>query len=98
MSAAKHAPAEILRDAHGHALILFSVGRTKLHALALNVPPVRIVKLDKAERRYLSPLQYKGRPYPLARALRRFHAAGRDLGITQSARVVLRSLKQEATA
>ncbi len=85
---------EILRDRNAHALIVFRIGRTKLHALALHQPPVRVVKLEKAERRDLVPLLHKGKPYPLPRAVRLFKRAGRALGITDKARRTLDELRQ----
>ena len=84
---------QILRDSAAHALLVFKVGHKLLHALALPQPPVRVVKMDKAERRYLTEMQYCGKPYPLSRALRHFKRAGRTFGITDKARAVLRALK-----
>ncbi len=86
---------ELLRDQNAHALIVVREGRTFLHAVALHWPPVRIVKLPRTERRYLRPLLYKGKPYPIARAVRRFKKAGRALGITKSAADALRALDNE---
>ncbi len=83
---------EILRDGNAHALLLFKEGRAWLHALALHRPPVRVVRLPRHVRSRLVPLEYRGRPYPLARALRLFRRAGRDLGITRGAAEVLRSI------
>lgn len=84
---------QILRDEHAHALLVFKVGHKLLHALALHCPPVRIVKLPKDARRSMAELQYKGRPYPVARAVRHFKRAGRTFGITGGAQAVLRALK-----
>lgn len=83
---------EILVDQNAHALLVFKEGRTFLHALALHNPPVRVVKLPRHERRQLRPLLYKNKPYPLARAVRRFREAGRSLGITKRAAIVLRAI------
>jgi hypothetical protein len=91
-----NAAPEVFRDANAHALIVFRVGRTKLHALALHNPPVRILRLEKADRPCFTPLTYHGRPYPLARAVRAFRAAARALGITKAARIVLRALAENA--
>ena len=84
---------EVLRDGNAHALIVFKQGRRWLRALALHAPPVRVVKLEHTERCHLQPLLYRGQPYPLRRALRHFKQAGRTLGITDSARAVLRALQ-----
>ena len=85
---------EILVDHNAHALLVFKEGRAWLHAIALHSPPVRVVKLQRLERRHLRPLEYHGRPYPLARALRLFRRAGRDFGITEAAAAALRELDQ----
>lgn len=84
---------EILRDHNAHALIVFKEGRKWIRALALHAPPVRVVKLPKDARRYLAAMEYHGKPYPMARALRHFRRAGRTFGITASAKAILRSLK-----
>lgn len=92
------APA-ILVDHNAHALLVFKEGRTYLHAIALHQPPVRLVKMPILERRHLRPLEYHGRPYPLARAVRLFRRAGRELGITDGAAAALRlidSARKEA--
>lgn len=85
---------EILRDHNAHALIVFKEGRTYLHAIALHQPPVRLVKVPLLERRHLQPLEYRGRPYPIARAVRLFRRAGRELGITDGAVAALREIDQ----
>lgn len=85
---------EILLDHNAHALLVFKEGRTWLHAIALHSLPVRLVKVPKLERRHLRPLEYRGGPYPLARALRLFRRAGRDFGITEGAAAALRELDQ----
>ena len=83
---------ELLRDHNAHTLLVFKEGRTFLHAIVLHHPPVRIVKLPRTERRYLQPLLYKGRPYPITRAVRRIRQAGRNLGITKGAAAALRAI------
>jgi hypothetical protein len=83
---------EVLQDHNAHALLVFKAGRAWLHAVALHQPPVRLVKLPLIELRHLRPLEYHGRPYPLARALRLFRRAGREFGITDGAAAALRSI------
>ena len=83
--------AELFHDHNSKALILFKRGHSKLHCLMI-APPVRVVKVEKTEERHFTPLTLKGEPYPLRRALRRFKAAGKALGITDAARAVLREL------
>jgi len=86
---------QILVDHNGHVLLVVKEGRTFLHAVALFNPPVRLVKLPREARRHLKPAEYHGRPYPLARAVRRFREAGRSLGITKSAAAVLRAIDRQ---
>lgn len=87
--------AEVFRDQNSKALLLFKRGRKNLHCLMI-APPVRVVKLEKIEERHFTPLLRKGEPYPLKRAVRRFKAAGRSLGITSAARDILKQLKEPA--
>jgi len=54
-------------------------------------PGVRINKIPKEWLRYARPIEYKGKPYPLARAKRLFRSMGRSLGITKSARQEIRA-------
>lgn len=84
----------IARDKENQArtLLIVSEARVWIHAIALNRPPVRLVKLPRTARRYMRPLEYRGRPYPLARALRHFRRAARELGITDGAAAALREL------
>ena len=85
--------AELYRDQHAHALIAFDRGKRLLRALTLS-PLVRVRRFQREDERYFTPLLYRGAPYPLRRALRHFKRAGQTLGITKSARIVLRSLKE----
>lgn len=87
----------IARDDENQArtLLIVQEARVWIHAIALNRPPVRLVKLPRTARRYMRPLEYRGRPYPLARALRLYRRAGRELGITEGAAAALREIDQE---
>lgn len=76
------------------ALLVFKIGRQYLHAVTMD-PNVRLVQLPLDERRYLQPLLYKGKPYPVRRAVRRFLEAGRALGITDGARDALKELREQ---
>lgn len=88
---------ELYRDQNSKCLLLFKRGRTKLHCLTI-APPVRVVKLEKVAERGWTRLLRKGQPYPLKRALRRYKAAGRTLGITDGAKAALDELKQLVTS
>ena len=91
----KLATAELYRDQHAKALILFKRGTKLLHCLMI-APPVRVVKLEKIAEHHFAPLFRNGQPYPMRRAVRQFKAAGKTLGITDGARTVLRELKAHA--
>ncbi|MGH8758104.1 MAG: hypothetical protein ACREVW_01090 [Burkholderiales bacterium] len=81
---------ELYRDRHAHALIVFEHLGARVRALKIG-PPVRVARY---ERRDLTPLLYRGQPYPLRRALRHFQDARRTFGITDTARDVLRQLRK----
>lgn len=87
--------AELYRDQHSKAIILFKRGHKLLHCLTI-APPVRVVKIEKHEERYFAPLLRNGEPYPLKRALRRFKEAGRSLGITDGARQAIKAMREAA--
>ena len=87
--------AELFRDHNSKAPLLFKRGHKMLHCLMI-APPVRVVKLEKIEELHFTPLVLAGQPYPLRRALRRFKAAGKALGITDAAKEILRTLKEAA--
>lgn len=54
-------------------------------------PGVRVNKIPKEFLRGATPLEYKGKPYPLNRAKRLFRKMGKSLGITKSAKKELRA-------
>lgn len=83
-----------MEDNDSHAALVFKRGRVNLHAVMLHRPPVRIVKIPLGERRYMRPLMFKGKPYPVARAARAFKRAGRELGITKGAAQALAALRE----
>ena len=85
--------AELFRDSHSKALLLFKRGHKMLHCLVI-APPVRVVKFERAEERYFTPLLLAHEPYPLRRALRHFRKAGRIFGITKKARIIINALKE----
>ena len=73
------------RTAHGVTVALCINKRLITHAVVLNEVPLRHRLLRGDERRYLEPLQY-----PLPKAVKRFRAAGRRLGMTSGARKLLK--------
>lgn len=60
-------------------------GRKWLKVLIMDAGGIRIQKQPRSEERFMSTLDY-----PLAKARKRFRAAGRKFGITKSAKQLLR--------
>lgn len=50
---------------------------------------MKVVKLPLAEERRFRPVKYKGKPYPLARAVRKFKHAYRTFGGTKAVKSAL---------
>jgi hypothetical protein len=73
--------------------IVIKTGPTYAHVIWADdrSPGVRVNKVPKAWLRYATPLLYKDKPYPLARAKRLFRKMGKSLGITKSAKKELRA-------
>lgn len=42
-------------------------------------------KVKNSDEKYMKPLLYKGKDYPVSRAVRQFKAAGKRIGITRTA-------------
>lgn len=58
---------------------------------------VRLLTVPYEETRWMTPLDFRGKPYPPKRAARKFLAAGKRLGITSPAKRELREVTKEAT-
>lgn len=56
--------------------------------------PMRLWKVAKTERRYMKPLMRKGKPYPMARAIKGFRRMMKSHGATKA---VKRFIKEAAT-
>jgi hypothetical protein len=82
---------EVLRDHNYRTHLVYKTGRTLMHAVVLD-GNVRLAHLPLIERRNLIPLEHHGKPYPVARAVRALKRAGRELGITDGARDVLKEI------
>lgn len=77
---------------HTSALIV-ERGRKWMHIIPMESHAVRIRRVRLSEERNMSPLQYKGKPYPVTRALRHFKRHAKDFGITKTAQRALRRSK-----
>lgn len=71
------------------ACCLYRAGRTRLHILVIESSGVIVLTPRLDEAKFITPLLHKSDPYPLDRAVRRFRAAGRTLGITEGAKAEL---------
>jgi hypothetical protein len=87
--------AAVYRDHQARTHLVFKEGRKFVHAVALD-GHVCTRALPKEAMRYLRPMELKGRPYPIARAARALLRAGKAMGITNTAKVVLKQLKEAA--
>lgn len=76
-------------DGEGWRCALVREGRTKLHLVYITDAGVTHDAVDRTELRHISPLSFRGTPYPVERAVRRFRAAARGRGITESAKAEL---------
>lgn len=82
--------AEVLRNNQGRTHIVYKTD-SKLHAVVLD-NSVHLAHLPLRERSRLVPLEYKGKPYPIRRAVSKLKRAGRVLGITEGAAKVLKEM------
>ena len=57
---------------------------------------VRVKRVHLREERYMKPLTYKGKPYPILRAKRHYERHGRMCGITMSAKRALGEIWHES--
>lgn len=73
--------------------LVVKIGPRLAHLIWLDdrKPGIRINKIPKEQLRGAAPLEYKGKPYPLARAKRHLRRAGQVHGITKSAKKEIRA-------
>lgn len=84
----------VCRDSHSHTHLVVTVGRKWLTCVMLDFP-IRLVQLP-VDDHGLVPLEFLGKFYPLARAVKLFKRYGKgDHGITDGAAVALEELKAE---
>ena len=63
--------------------------RLYMYIIQVEASGLRIRKIPKTEARYFSDLEYKGKPYPVKRAVRLYKQYGKTYGITKAARKAL---------
>jgi hypothetical protein len=72
-------------DGQWRTAIIAKEGRKFMYVIVFDSGGVRLKRIKRTERRYMKPLMYKGKPYPIRRAVRRYRQFGRDYGITKGA-------------
>jgi len=74
------------------SVLVVKLGRRHLHVVVLHRHKVRVERLDIIEHGLMWQLTIKGKPYPVARAKRRFKSMIRTYGATKEARAALAAL------
>ena len=80
---------------------LVKTGRKWLQVVALDATTadgIRVWRVPKSELKYMNPLLYRGKPYPMSRGLKTFRSLGATHGITKGALKILREASNEIKA
>ncbi len=77
---------EYQTDDHGHKTALVKSMRTWCLVMMMTDGELKVRRVRRTEERYMTPLERRGRLYPMPRALRVFHKHGRQHGISTAAR------------
>lgn len=75
-----------IHDGERFTTALAREGRTKLHLTVIDDAGVRHLAVPRDEIRQAAPLQRKGKPYPVERAIKIMRRVGRERGITEAAK------------
>ena len=73
-------------------------GRKWLYVVALDATTLGGIKLWKVpltDAKYMQPLLLRGKPYPMARALKTFRSLGKTHGITKGAMKIIKEATRE---
>ena len=76
-------------DGHSRVAIKAKRGTKRTTLIVMTDHGLRALEVSNDEARYMRPVEYKGAPYPLRRAISKFRAVGRKLGQTKSAKNAL---------
>ena len=74
-------------------------GRKWLQVVALDATPdggLRVWRVPVSEVKFMTPLLFRGKPYPMLRALKTFRSLADTHGITQGARKILKEAARRA--
>lgn len=73
-------------------------GRKWLHVLCIDATTsggMKLWKVPLADTKYMKPLLRKGKPYPVARALKSFRKMGKTHGISKGAKKLLKEVSAQ---
>ena len=73
-------------------------GKKWLQVVALDASQdggLRVWKVPVSDARYMTPLLFRGKPYPMSRALKTFRSLAATHGITKGARKILKEASSE---
>ena len=75
----------------GHtSTLIVERGRKWMKIIPMESHVVRVRKVKLDQERYMRPLTYKGKPYPVRRAVRHFKNHAKTFGVTKTAARVLK--------
>jgi hypothetical protein len=66
--------------------VLYRAGRTRLHLVAIESTGVIELRPPLDDARFIRPVSFRGSPYPVERAVRKFLAAAHQHGCTAAAK------------
>jgi len=75
---------QILHNDNGHRVVISKAGRKYISCVSIDFP-VRVIKINKSDARYLRDIDY-----PLKKAVRRIRSFGNQHGITKGALTILK--------
>jgi hypothetical protein len=76
-------------DGERYTSALIKMGHKHMHAVVIDDSGVRVVSEPKEASRYTTPLELRGKPYPVERLVRHMRRVGRERGITAGAKNIL---------
>lgn len=65
------------------AALILKETRNYFYLTQIDVSGLSLIKVPVCDEKHFSPIEYKGKPYPVKRAVRLFKAAGRKYGMTK---------------
>lgn len=84
----------------GFRTALVKKGNKWMQVVAMDATPdggLKVWKVPVADEQFMKPLLRNGKPYPMARALKRFRSLGATHGITKAAKKILKEAAHESS-